>query len=135
MTEPIELKLLLNTEMVKAYLRGENWKEAEINSLIEYAGAKLTEPLVELNWKEVKNVLDYYNLPENGFYTDVISQEICRKFGTKKVSDKTLDRIINLFCVVDNDGTNVCGMDTELFLNRKHAREAILRVLNGEREE
>ena len=31
--------------------------------------------------KIIKSVLDYYNLPENGFYTDVISEEIAKRLN------------------------------------------------------
>ena len=30
---------------------------------------------------KLKEILDYYNLPENGFYTDVIAQEIINKMS------------------------------------------------------
>lgn len=30
---------------------------------------------------KLKEILDYYNLPENGFYTDVIAQEIINKIS------------------------------------------------------
>jgi hypothetical protein len=44
------------------------------------------------------------------------------------MTNQILDEIIDLFCVVDNDNTCVCGMDTELFETRQKAREAILNI-------
>jgi hypothetical protein len=48
------------------------------------------------------------------------------------MKDKTLDEIIDLFCIVGDDRSpdnSVCGMDTELFTTRQEARIAILDIL------
>jgi len=48
------------------------------------------------------------------------------------MNNKTLDEIIDLFCIVGNDcstDNSVCGMDTELFKTRQDARVAILDIL------
>ena len=50
-----------------------------------------------------------------------------------KIADKTLDKIIELFCTVDDrphpEGTGVWGMDTELFETRQGARDALKKIL------
>jgi hypothetical protein len=46
------------------------------------------------------------------------------------MNNKILDEIIDLFCIVEDDDTCVCGMDTELFTNRQKAREALLDIFN-----
>jgi hypothetical protein len=48
------------------------------------------------------------------------------------MNNKTLDEIIDLFCVVGDDRSkdnSVWGMDTELFQTRQDARIAILDIL------
>lgn len=45
-----------------------------------------------------------------------------------KITNKTLDKIIELFCVA-NDETGVWGMDTELFETRQGARDALKKIL------
>jgi hypothetical protein len=50
---------------------------------------------------------------------------------------KTLDEIIDLFCVVGDSispDNSVYGMDTELFKTRQEAREAILEILDKNNE-
>ena len=38
--------------------------------------------------KIIKSVLDYYNLTEDGFYTDVISEEIAKRLNAKESTEK-----------------------------------------------
>lgn len=48
------------------------------------------------------------------------------------MNNKTLDEIIDLFCIVGDDRSkdnSVWGMDTELFKTRQDARIAILDIL------
>jgi hypothetical protein len=50
---------------------------------------------------------------------------------------KTLDAIIDLFCVVGDSTSpdnSVCGMDTELFKTRQEARKVILEILEKNNE-
>jgi hypothetical protein len=47
------------------------------------------------------------------------------------MTNKTLDDIIDLFCIVGDsisDDNSVWGMDTEIFKTRQEAREALLDI-------
>jgi len=53
----------------------------------------------------------------------------------KRTKTKTLDKIIDLFCVVGDSispDNSVYGMDTELFKTRQEAQIALLKILEEE---
>ena len=49
--------------------------------------------------------------------------------GDEIYARNQLNAIIDIFCIVNSDGTNVWGMDTQLFENREKARQKIIDVL------
>jgi len=116
-------------------MNAEQKEKIEGEVLKEFAGLK-TYNLEDLafTWEEFGKAID--------LTIEKTSEEKDRERNFEKVSsnDKILDKIIELFCVVDDrkypEGTGVWGMDTELFstdsdgkTGREKAREALRKII------